>query len=1271
MDEWGALDFQSLLADRPGMKAYRNELYHSLSVRGSDIIEKNGVQRRRLSFALPDDLGSETWVAGIGDARWGILMPRYDISLTDERQLVFVSCQDGDKTLFRSEDFSMSGIGSGVTVYRPLVETGKKWIYKGSNDVTGQTWVVTMELKGDTLVAGKNCLKLYGYNLRNNGQDEYLGALMEKNRVVSCFLPGKVEPDTLYDFGLQVGDEGAFFCSDDNKSFDMTNIGDFYDVVDGALVHGVMMYYPESSQSWSMMNLWIEGAGSVYGVLQPCFGDRVGGESMTLRWCGFNSRQIYRAIGFADDLKVEIDGIYYNLNSTNKVAVVTTKPKFYWEVEEVVIPESVTYEGVKYSVTSIDRGTFEQCDKLTSVVIPNSVTSIGDAAFGWCGSLTSVSFGNSVKSIGEFAFHNCYSLTSVEIPNSVTTIGDAAFGNCKGLTSLVLSNGLTNIGNQVFAACESLTSVDIPNSVDTISSLAFAGCRSLTSLNIPNSVSYIGQNAFSSCTNLTSLTIGNGVNEIINGAFGNCSKLADIYCYAASVPKTGNEVFDISNYMNATLHVPAASLGAYQTTEPWSNFKEIVALKNQDDQEKPNDYIPFVEMNKGWEVVISYDAPYYGGSFSEFGMEEEVERDGKTYVHAKRVLIAECEVQEAGLFREENRRVYKYDEKTGKDIMMYDFSLKEGDTFTYEFGFDQPVNCKVLKQGWLTDGPQIATSCTLTSDGTLDIEYRSLHTWTIGRDNGSGEYEEMATWVECIGALENVFGLIDNGFRKFDYSLAFLVRKDNETSYDKNRYLPFSFCDKYMHGCNLPTGEEELAEDTKHHLTYELEGDRLHVYGDVFTQCGPYNYAYFYERKTDDPLVHTIEFMPWEVLEVADCMSLRATDFYVPGFDPDLKYIVIDNRGEEHAVINKMAYRPFVEEGKVWKVGSTTGIRDGIVKMVEYYYFEGDTIIDGKTCKQMMCQRYVSPDSPEYNFWAQKPSLSKVGAWYEEDKKVYYYDEGKQSMKMMYDFSLNANDTLQFLNVDGYPPLIIGPKQTGGLEGFKGVYRDIMICVNENQNLHSTFWLEGVGSIMGPITNTYYYEKIGIEPFLMSCAVGDEVIYLNDEYDEEATPEGAKKGRFDFTHTIKIQPKAPARRGAERKQTNDAEALSVYGEYNEKQLCINLDPLDAAYQVSITDESGKTVYGKAVNALNIVALDIDISTYAEGRYTVTVENAQESFTGEFEVQTTGIKVLDKLTISQSDDFYDLQGRKLSNSKWSNGQIRKGIYVKDGRKFVVK
>ena len=913
-------------------------------------------------------------------------------------------------------------------------------------------------------------------------------------------------------------------------------------------------------------------------------------------------------------------------------------------------------------LTEIGNSAFSGLVQLEYITIPSSVTSIGASALRGCTSLKELDVPEGVQSIGTSAFAENPSLVRVHLPEGLARIEGWTFDGCTNLSEVNVPEKVNYIGEAAFRGCSSLPAFQIPPGVTIIDDFAFKGCTSLCSITIPNSVSYIGQNAFSNCTNLTTLIIGDGVNEIINEAFANCSKLTDIYCYAASVPNTGNTIFFNSNIENATLHVPAASLGTYQATEPWKSFKEIVALKNQDDQEKPNDYIPFVEKNKGWEVVISYDAPYYGGSFSEFGMEEEVERDGKTYVHAKRVLTAECEVQEAGLFREENRRVYKYDEKTGKDIMMYDFSLKEGDTFTYEFGFDQPVNCKVLKQGWLTDGPQIATSCTLTSDGTLDIEYRSLHTWTIGRDNGSGEYEEMATWVECIGALENVFGLIDNGFKKFDYSLAFLVRKDNETSYDKNRYLPFSFCDKYMHGCNLPTGEEELAEDTKHHLTYELEGDRLHVYGDVFTQCGPYNYAYFYERKTDDPLVHTIEFMPWEVLEVADCMSLRATDFYVPGFDPDLKYIVIDNRGEEHAVINKMAYRPFVEEGKVWKTGSTTGIRDGIVKMVEYYYFEGDTIIDGKICKQMMRQRYVSPNHPDYAEIMRFPLTSSAGAWYEEDKKVYAYNTSSKQFTLMYDFSLGDNETLQ-INNNLY---VVGPKQTGEMKGFKGVYRDVMMKWDGEESIFNTTWLEGVGGIDGPTVSVYLGE-VNHALFLMSCTVGDEVIYLNDEYDEEATPEGAKKGRFDFTHTIKIQPKAPARRGA----TNDAEALLVYGEYSEKQLCIKLGPLADAYQVSITDESGKTVYGKAVNALNIVALDIDISTYAEGRYTVTVENAQESFTGEFEVQTTGIKVLDKLTISQSDDFYDLQGRKLSNSKWSNGQIRKGIYVKNGRKFVVK
>ena len=678
-----------------------------------------------------------------------------------------------------------------------------------------------------------------------------------------------------------------------------------------------------------------------------------------------------------------------------------------------------------------------------------------------------------------------------------------------------------------------------------------------------------------------------------------------------------------------------------------------------------SDYLPFVELDKQWHVVSSPTNPYVPCHLEKYWMAEEVEHDGKQYIQTYLIDNEQGTYKKEGLYREENRRVYKYDEIVGREIMLYDFSLKEGDTFTYELLRDHPANCKVLKQGWLEDGPDIVSSCTSNPDGTLDIKYRKLRTWTIAFDDDDGDYV-VATWVECVGTLDNMF----------DYTrmlgtmscLAYIERKDYETD---NEYLPFSLYQMYgpVYGCNLPTGKAELSEDGHHQLTYELEGDRLHVYGKVLTHGGPNNYAYFFEETTDDNSVRKLHFNIKEIEPLpdpkpgSDGMLLHATDFYVPGFNPNRNYYVIDNRGVEHPVINKapqMAYRPMIEDGKVWKVGNTMTILDNSVQVVKYYYFDGDTIINGKNCKQMMCQLYVNPDYPDYDYWSHFPSLSKVGAWNEEDKKVYLYNDKTPSMKIMYDFSLDENDIIYFLVEGGYQPYL-GPKQTGGIEGFKGVYRDVLM----GNNVCNTTWLEGVGGIEGPTFNAYQGKEYHLE-FLMSCTVGDEVIYLNDKYEDGATPMDAeaKKHRFDFTHTIKTKPKA-------RTREDDAEAL--YGEYNNQLLDIRLNPLDDTYLVRITNESDQVVYEKTINAGSIVGLNINISAFAKGRYTVTMENSSEVFTGEFETITTGIQELinkeetknfNSSTLQFFNSIYNLQGQRLNT-------LQKGLNIVNGRKVFVK
>ena len=225
-----------------------------------------------------------------------------------------------------------------------------------------------------------------------------------------------------------------------------------------------------------------------------------------------------------------VDGIAYNYNEDSTSVTVTSGGNY---VEAVIIPESVTYDGSTYSVTSIGDYAFSGCRGLTSVIIPNSVTSIGERAFNNCNGLTSVTIPNSVMTIGKYAFCDCSGLPSMTIPNSVTSIGDVAFYYCTGLTSVNIPNSVTTIGTNPFASCSELTSIVVDSGntiydsrnncnaiIETETNTLIAGCKNTT---IPNSVTTISDYALYGCSGLTSVTIPNSVTLIGVGAFSYCS----------------------------------------------------------------------------------------------------------------------------------------------------------------------------------------------------------------------------------------------------------------------------------------------------------------------------------------------------------------------------------------------------------------------------------------------------------------------------------------------------------------------------------------------------------------------------------------------------------------------------------------------------------------------------------------------------------------------------------------------------------------------------
>lgn len=254
---------------------------------------------------------------------------------------------------------------------------------------------------------------------------------------------------------------------------------------------------------------------------------------------------------FAHDF--EADGIYYNiLDEAAKTVEVTYYGSYSSEYHNeytasVIIPSSITYSGITYSVTAIGTSAFSKCTNLTEVTIPNSVIKIGDYVFFSCNGLTSVNI-TDLSAWCRIEFSDIYS------------------------NPLVYAEKLKLNGTEI-------TDLEIPNDITEIKQYAFYDCEGLTSVTIGNSVTSIGSSAFSYCFGLTSITIPNSVTSIGNNAFDGCYYLKTIVSLNSTPPICSSDSFYSDNYNRATLYVPKDSYAKYAVDDMWGQFNNIKKIE--------------------------------------------------------------------------------------------------------------------------------------------------------------------------------------------------------------------------------------------------------------------------------------------------------------------------------------------------------------------------------------------------------------------------------------------------------------------------------------------------------------------------------------------------------------------------------------------------------------------------------------------------------------------------------------------------------------------
>ena len=281
-----------------------------------------------------------------------------------------------------------------------------------------------------------------------------------------------------------------------------------------------------------------------------------------------------------------------NLKEVNLPNNISVIPDYAFEkctlLEKINIPQSLVQirndafaeSGIKEfiapdSFKEIWGYAFKDCKNLEKVDL-NKTTSIGDMSFENCTKLSSIVLPNTLVELGTYVFSGCTLLNNIKMPsNPIEITNTFMYGSGYYNDAKNWENGILYVDNYLITTNNDLLnqqSINVKEGTIVIAINAFTNNgKNLKNIVLPEGLKIIGSSAFSSLYSLSQINIPSSVISIGNNAFGS----TDLYENQCNWENGG---FYIDNWLLAVDNVKMTEFTVKEGTVGVSDGKSDTSL---------------------------------------------------------------------------------------------------------------------------------------------------------------------------------------------------------------------------------------------------------------------------------------------------------------------------------------------------------------------------------------------------------------------------------------------------------------------------------------------------------------------------------------------------------------------------------------------------------------------------------------------------------------------------------------------------------------------